>query len=61
VAGESTPRSRRAGIENPADAHLVQIKTGALTTERINDARGRGRTVVTGDTYTWMIYGRPTR
>jgi len=47
-----------AGIADPADAHFVQIKTGALTTERINDARGRGRTVVTGDTYKSMTYGR---
>src|SRR2546428_457362 len=31
-----------AGIESPPDAHFVQIKTGALTTERIHDARGGG-------------------
>jgi cyanuric acid amidohydrolase len=47
-----------AGIESPEDAHFVQIKTGALTTERINDARRRGRSVVTGDTYKSMAYGR---
>jgi cyanuric acid amidohydrolase len=47
-----------AGIDSPADAHFVQIKTGALTTERINDARRRGRPVVTGDTYKSMAYGR---
>ncbi len=47
-----------AGIDSPADAHFVQIKTGALTTERINDARRRGRAVVTADTYKSMAYGR---
>ncbi len=47
-----------AGIDSPADAHFVQIKTGALTTERIGDARGRGKSVVTGDTYKSMAYGR---
>jgi len=47
-----------AGIDGPADAHFIQIKTGALTTERINDARRRGRAVVTGDTYKSMAYGR---
>jgi cyanuric acid amidohydrolase len=47
-----------AGIEALADVHFVQIKTGALTTERINAARGRGRSTVTGDTYKSMSYGR---
>src|SRR5436190_2679027 len=47
-----------AGIEAIDDVHFVQIKTGALTTERINDARGRGQSVVTGDTYKSMGYGR---
>src|SRR5215469_9335679 len=47
-----------AGIETMEDVHFVQIKTGALTTERIADARARGRDVVTGDTYKSMAYGR---
>lgn len=47
-----------AGIEAPEDVHFVQIKTGALTTDRINDARRRGRPVVTTDTYKSMAYGR---
>src|SRR5215472_2537349 len=47
-----------AGIEAMEDVHFVQIKTGALTTERIGDARARGREVVTGDTYKSMAYGR---
>jgi cyanuric acid amidohydrolase len=49
---------RDAGIESPADIHFIQIKTGALTTERIADARRRGRTVVTTDTYKSMAYAR---
>jgi cyanuric acid amidohydrolase len=49
---------RDAGIESPADIHFVQIKTGALTTERVNEAQRRGKSVVTGDTYKSMAYGR---
>src|SRR5712691_7398747 len=47
-----------AGIESPADLHFVQIKTGALTTERVNEARRRGQAVITTDTYKSMAYGR---
>jgi cyanuric acid amidohydrolase len=47
-----------AGIASTGDVHFVQIKTGALTTERINDARRRGKAAVTGDTYKSMAYGR---
>jgi cyanuric acid amidohydrolase len=47
-----------AGIDSPADIHFVQIKTGALTTERIAEARKRGRSVVTTDTYKSMAYAR---
>jgi len=47
-----------AGIEDPADIHFVQIKTGALTTERIKDAYSRNRRVVTSDTYKSMSYAR---
>jgi cyanuric acid amidohydrolase len=47
-----------AGIESPADIHFVQIKTGALTTERVNAARARGKSVVTADTYGSMAYAR---
>lgn len=47
-----------AGIESTEDLHFIQIKTGALTTERIAQARGRGRPVVTTDTGKSMAYGR---
>src|SRR5262245_40253537 len=46
------------GIETAEDIHFVQIKTGALTTERIAAARGRKRDVVTTDTGKSMAYGR---
>ncbi len=49
---------KEAGIESAADIHFVQIKTGALTTERVNEAKARGRSVVTADTYGSMAYGR---
>lgn len=47
-----------AGIDSPHDIHFIQIKTGALTTERIAEARKRGRGVVTTDTYKSMSYAR---
>src|SRR5262245_22709766 len=47
-----------AGLESPADLHFVQIKTGALTTERVNAAKARGQSVVTADTYGSMGYAR---
>jgi cyanuric acid amidohydrolase len=47
-----------AGIDSPDDIHFIQIKTGALTTERIAAARRRGRPVVTTDTYKSMAYAR---
>ncbi len=49
---------REAGIEAMEDVHFVQIKTGALTTERIAAARSRRREVVTSDTGKSMAYGR---
>ncbi|MCY4441724.1 MAG: ring-opening amidohydrolase, partial [Deltaproteobacteria bacterium] len=47
-----------AGIEDASDIHFVQIKTGALTTERIKDAYSRNARVVTNDTYKSMSYAR---
>ena len=47
-----------AGIESAEDIHFIQIKTGALTTERIAQARTRRRSVVTTDTYKSMAYAR---
>src|SRR5688572_19756151 len=47
-----------AGIEDAADIHFVQIKCPLLTAERMRAARGRGRDVVTEDTYASMGYSR---
>lgn len=47
-----------AGIESAEDLHFIQIKTGALTTERITAASARGRRVVTTDTYKSMAFAR---
>jgi cyanuric acid amidohydrolase len=59
VAAEGVSAAiKDAGIESPADIHFVQIKTGALTTERVNAARSRGKSVVTADTYASMGYAR---
>ncbi|MBX9812440.1 MAG: ring-opening amidohydrolase [Burkholderiales bacterium] len=47
-----------AGIENAADVHFVQIKCPLLTTERMQAAHGRRRSVVTEDAYASMGYSR---
>lgn len=47
-----------AGIDSAADVHFIQIKTGALTTERIKAAYSRGKSVVTTDTYKSMSFAR---
>src|SRR6266446_7197727 len=59
VAAEGVSAAiKDAGIESPSDIHFVQIKTGALTTERVNAAKARGKSVVTADTYGSMGYAR---
>lgn len=59
VAAEGVKEAiRKAEIEAPADIHFVQIKTGALTTERIKAAYLKGKTVVTADTYKSMSFAR---
>jgi cyanuric acid amidohydrolase len=47
-----------AGIEDHAEVHFVQIKCPLLTSDRIEDARGRGQTAVTSSTYGSMGYSR---
>jgi cyanuric acid amidohydrolase len=49
---------RDAGIDDPRDVHFVQIKCPLLTSERMDDARRRGQTLVTEDTYKSMGYSR---
>jgi cyanuric acid amidohydrolase len=48
----------RARITEPADVHLVQIKCPLLTVGRINEARARGNSVATEDTYASMGLSR---
>lgn len=49
---------RDAAIENPADVHFVQIKCPLLTDARVLEARGKGLSVATDDTYQSMAYSR---
>lgn len=49
---------RDAEIDSPRDVHFVQIKCPLLTSERIDEARRRGQTVATADTYESMGYSR---
>lgn len=49
---------RDADIASPQDIHFVQIKCPLLTSERIEEARRRGKTVATVDTYESMGYSR---
>ena len=47
-----------AGIDSANDVHFVQIKCPLLISERIEDARRRGQTAVTMDTYESMGFSR---
>jgi cyanuric acid amidohydrolase len=47
-----------AGISDSKDIHFIQVKTGALNTERVKEAMRRGQEVVTADTYKSMAYAR---
>jgi cyanuric acid amidohydrolase len=47
-----------AGIADADAVHYVQVKCPLLTSERIGDARARGRTVATEDTYHSMGLSR---
>ncbi|MBY0337662.1 MAG: ring-opening amidohydrolase [Acetobacteraceae bacterium] len=48
----------QAGLSDPADVHYVQVKCPLLTVARIADAKARGRTVATEDTYHSMGLSR---
>ncbi|WP_375462751.1 ring-opening amidohydrolase [uncultured Methylobacterium sp.] len=47
-----------AGLTDPADVHLVQVKCPLLTSARIAEAEGRGHGTVTRDTYASMGFSR---
>lgn len=47
-----------AGLTNPAQVHYVQVKCPLLTTERMAEARARGASVATEDSYASMGLSR---
>lgn len=49
---------KESGIESNDDVHFVQIKCPLLTSDRISDAKKRGKSVVVDDTYKSMGYSR---
>ena len=49
---------RDASIEAASDVHFVQIKCPLLTSERVQDAAVRGKTVITASGYGSMGYSR---
>ena len=49
---------RDAGIDERSDVHFVQIKCPLLTSERVEDARKRGRDTITTSGYGSMGYSR---
>jgi cyanuric acid amidohydrolase len=49
---------RDASIEAVSDVHFVQIKCPLLTSERVQEARARGRTTVAASGYASMGYSR---
>lgn len=49
---------KSSGIEKKEDVHFVQIKCPLLTSDRILEAKSRGRSVVVEDTYKSMGYSR---
>ncbi|MES9606791.1 ring-opening amidohydrolase [Actinomadura sp. NPDC000929] len=60
VAAGVREAMKTAGIDDPADVHYVQTKTPLLTLDTINDARKRGRDVVTEDTLKSMDISNST-
>ncbi|MEU6035040.1 ring-opening amidohydrolase [Actinomadura sp. NPDC047616] len=60
VAAGVRDAMKTAGIDDPADVHYVQTKTPLLTLDTINDARSRGRDVVTEDTLKSMDISNST-
>jgi ring-opening amidohydrolase-like protein len=60
VAAGVREAMKTAGIDDPADVHYVQTKTPLLTLDAINDAKTRGRDVVTEDTLKSMDISNST-
>jgi cyanuric acid amidohydrolase len=47
-----------AGIDDPSDVHFVQVKCPLLTSDRVEEAHGRGRSTVTSSAYGSMGFSR---
>ena len=60
VAAGVRAAMKTAGIDDPSDVHYVQTKTPLLTLDTINDAKSRGRDVVTEDTLKSMDISNST-
>jgi len=58
VAAATRDAIRDALLDDPADAHFIQVKCPLLTTESLRDAERRGASTVTDDTYQSMGYSR---
>lgn len=58
VASAVQAAMRDGAIDAAGDVHFVQIKCPLLTSERVEDARRRGKTVATVDSYESMGYSR---
>ena len=56
--GRRDAAMRDARIDAVSDVHFVQIKCPLLTSERVQEARSRGKTVVTASGYASMGYSR---
>ena len=51
LVAEAVPKAvKEAGIVDLSDVHYVQVKCPLLTSERINDAKSRGKKTITEDT-----------
>jgi cyanuric acid amidohydrolase len=58
VAVATRNAMRDAMVDDPANAHFIQVKCPLLTTESLQDAEARGVVTATDDTYKSMGYSR---
>jgi cyanuric acid amidohydrolase len=58
TAAATTAAMADAGIDDPSNVHFVQVKCPLLTSEKVQDALGRGIEPVTHDPYESMGFSR---
>lgn len=58
VAAATEAAVKELGVEDPGDVHFVQVKGPLLTPATIEEAEGRGATVVTRDPNGSKVYAR---